>query len=109
MGLAQPYNFINISLSSSRQTRFTPEVRTDKHYTFEFSFASIDKFGLGKTSALKIDDRDESETFKQALAIIFAGRDDLKDKLSLYYAIPKDKIEITGLGDEVTGVTHIGA
>ena len=109
MGLAQPYNFINISLSSSRQTRFTPEVRTDKHYTFEFSFASIDKFGLGKTSALKIDDRDESETFKQALAIIFAGRDDLKDKLSVYYAIPKDKIEITGLGDEVTGVTHIGA
>ncbi len=108
MGLEQPYTFINTSLASNRHIRFTPEVRTEKRYTFEFSFESVDHFGLGKTSVLTIDGKNESESFTHALAVIFANRDDLKDKLSTYYATPKEKIDVVGLGDNITGVTHIG-
>ncbi len=107
LGLDNVYQYINTSLSSNRDKRFTPEVRTDKQYTFKFIYTP-DSHGGARTSKLFINGVDASETFSHAIAWTFATRDNLSSKLSIYYAIPADKITIEGLGDDVNSITVIG-
>ena len=106
--LDHPYEYINSSLFSNRNLRFTPEVHTDKRYTFEFEFSDVDQFGLAQTSSIKIDGRDESATFTDAFSFMFAGRDEIKQKLASYYAVPANQIDIVGIGNEIEGITLIG-
>lgn len=107
LGLDNVYQYINTSLSSNRDKRFTPEVRTDKQYTFKFIYTP-DSHGRARTSKLFINGVDASETFSHAIAWTFATRDNIYAKLSIYYAIPTDKITIEGLGDDVNSITVIG-
>lgn len=107
LGLENAYHYINTSLFSNRDKRFTPEVRTDKQYTFKFDY-SLDSHGSARTSKVIINGKDASETFSHSIAWTFATRDNLKSKLSIYYAIPAEKITIEGLGDDVNSITVIG-
>jgi len=107
LGLENVYNFINTSLSSNRDVRFTPEIGVDKHYTFEFEY-DLDSYGGARTKSVKINGKDASDTFSHSIAYTFATRGELKTKLSIYYALPADKIEIKGLSEEVKSITVIG-
>jgi len=106
MDLDDPYHFINTKLEYSRNERFTPEVHTNKRYAFEFYYDEV-QLGEAKTKSLIINGIDASETFKHSLAFSFATKESLRDRLSLYYAIPKEQIDIKELGNNINGITVI--
>lgn len=102
LSLEKPFDFINNQLQEKNGGRFVPKVGSDdEQYKFEFSFQDL------KTTSLRINGKDVSETFKMNNIRTFASIDNLKESLASFYAIPQDKIEISPIIEDVQEVTYI--
>lgn len=106
--LESAYQFINSKLKEKSVNRFVPEVHSDKEYEFEFTFESIDKDGNAYTKSLSINGTDVSPSFDQVFTYLFAQREELEEKLALYYAIPKKSIIVKNLETSAKRVFFIG-
>lgn len=101
LNLANPYKFINDKISKV-DTRFVPLVGDDKEYTFVFA---IDHDG--RTTNLRCNERDISNTFKRSWRFQFAYKEDVKGALASYYGILKKYINVDGIPEGVDVITYI--
>lgn len=106
--LDSAYHFINSKLEEQKEVRFVPEVHSDKQYVFEFDFGRIDEDGDGITKSLMINDEDVSLSFNQGFTFLFSTREELEERLSLYFAIPQKNVIIKDLDEKVKRVFYIG-
>ena len=101
LNLANPYKFINDKISKV-DTRFVPLVGDDKEYTFVFA---IDHDG--RTTSLRCNERDISNTFKRSWRFQFSYKEDVKGALASYYGILKKYINVDGIPEGVDVITYI--
>jgi hypothetical protein len=106
--LDSAYQFINTQLKGQSKNRFVPEVHSDKAYEFEFVFESIDKDGDAYTKNLSINGEDVSPSFDYFFSCVFALREELEERLALYFAIPQKSIIVKNLDASVKRVFSIG-
>lgn len=106
--LDSAYQFINSKLEEQKDIRFVPEVHSEKEYIFVFEFERVDKDGKAITKSLKINGVDVSLSFDRGFTFLFAQREELEEKLALYYAIPKKSIIVKNLNTEVKRIYYIG-
>jgi len=99
--------FINSQLNNVHN-RFVPIVGTDNEYRFNFQIKQpthvLDDF---HTVSLTINERDCSATFTKQIASEFAGHDEITNRLSIYYAIPKERIHVEGIPNGLTSLKYI--
>ena len=99
--------FINERLSHIND-RFVPVVGSDDEYTFEFEIQPpVNELDYYHTRSLVINGQDNSESFSKPLASEFAYYNDIERSLSIYYAVPEDKIHKTGIPDELSSLRYI--
>lgn len=96
------FKYINEKLSKVNN-RFVPIVGGKELYTFEFGISNSDNLLNGYcTDYLKINGNDCSATFSNAIASSFAEKDDIDKRLAAYYAVPKEKINLIGIPDDLS-------
>ena len=83
-------------------------VGSDEEYTFGFGInAPVVDSGDYCTTSLTINGQDASSTFSKFLAPEFARYDEIKHSLSVYYAIPENKIQFAGIPEELVSLRFI--
>ena len=88
--------------------RFVPVVGSDEEYTFEFDInAPANDFDDYDTTTLTINGRDASSTFSKPHSSEFSRNNDIARSLSVYYAVPEDKISIEGVPPELHSLRFI--
>lgn len=106
--LTDAFDFINQELERKNAGRFVPKVNNDEKYVFEFTFSEKNEDNDYKTTSLKINGVDVSDTFKSEYGNSnFGYTKELIKDLSLYYAIPKENIEILPLPEDLILVSYI--
>jgi len=97
------YDFINKSLKSKGKSRFYPYVGSTEKYSFKFYTDKNDC-----TTKVECNGSDISATYPHRLyAGEFSTFTQLKEKLSKYYAILCEYIDIDGLNSNIGLVTNI--
>lgn len=101
------FKFINDRLSKV-QTRFVPTIGSEKDYNFVFGISKTGgKFDSYQTDSLEINGIESSKSFSNAVGSSFATNDEIKYRLSLYYAVPKEKISISGIPSDLKVLNFI--
>lgn len=101
------FTFINEKLELV-DDRFVPVVGSDEEYTFEFDInAPANDFDDYDTTSLTINGRDASSTFSKPHSSEFSRNNDITRSLSVYYAVPEDKIRIEGVPPELRSLRFI--
>ena len=103
----EAFVFINERLSHIND-RFVPVVGGDNEYTFEFEIQQpVNELDNYHTISLTINGQDNSESFSKPLPSEFAYYNDIERCLSIYYAVPEDKIHKEGIPENLTSLRYI--
>ena len=109
--LDAPCGFINNQLSHKNEGRFVPEVGSDKKYKFTFGFNITEPSesypGDVKTTSLKINNVDVSDTFKVGYGHFFSSCENLNYSLSIHYGIPTENIELELIDEKIKALSFI--
>lgn len=101
------FTFINEHLANVHN-RFVPVVGSDDEYTFSFVIQppenDIDNY---HTLSLRINGEDNSASFSKPYSSEFAYHDDINHFLSIYYAVPENKIHTEGIPDDLVSLRYI--
>ena len=105
--LDETFAFINHKLDEV-DDRFVPKVGGEDEYVFKFNVGEAND-GLGNCQplSLEINGVDNSASFSKRSMSFFANVDDIKRRLSSYYAVPENSIHIEGLPQDIESLFYI--